>query len=174
MNKLNKNKWRTNICVRIFKIILPATILISATTANAAVCSPDVSSSLKQAQYNAMKQDAAQLEPIARNFMDDINQSLETIGCTDAWPVGNLGISLPSVDSIIKKTKEAAISKACSIAREKVSQLTGSISESIYIDMPVLGNVASGSVSTGTGSPSGSGATVNGNDVWSSISNSMK
>ncbi|EIV7688691.1 hypothetical protein MA092_002761 [Salmonella enterica] len=174
MNKLNKNKWRTNICVRIFKIILPATILISATTANAAVCSPDVSSSLKQAQYNAMKQDAAQLEPIARNFMDDINQSLETIGCTDAWPVGNLGISLPSVDSIIKKKKEAAISKACSIAREKVSQLTGSISESIYIDMPVLGNVASGSVSTGTGSSSGSGATVNGNDVWSSISNSMK
>ena len=53
MNKLNKNKWRTNVCVRIFKIILPATILISATTANAAVCSPDVSSSLKQAQYNA-------------------------------------------------------------------------------------------------------------------------
>lgn len=55
MNKLNKNKWRTNVCVRIFKIILPATMLISATTANAAVCSPDVSSSLKQAQYNAMK-----------------------------------------------------------------------------------------------------------------------
>ncbi|EHY01728.1 putative exported protein [Escherichia coli DEC15C] len=106
MNKLNKNKWRTNVCVRIFKIILPATILISATTANAAVCSPDVSSSLKQAQYNAMKQDAAQLEPVAKNFMDNINQSLETIGCTDAWPTGNLGISLPSVDSIIKKRRK--------------------------------------------------------------------
>ncbi|MBZ4207634.1 MULTISPECIES: hypothetical protein [Klebsiella] len=174
MNKLNKNKWRTNVCVRIFKIILPATILISATTANAAVCSPDVSSSLKQAQYNAMKQDAAQLEPVAKNFMDNINQSLETIGCTDAWPVGNLGISLPSVDLIIKKTKEAAISKACSIAREKVAQLTGNISESISIDMPVLGNIANGSVSAGTGYTSGSAATVNGNDVWSSISNSMK
>ncbi|EAS2498114.1 hypothetical protein LEX56_004743 [Salmonella enterica] len=174
MYKLNKKKWLTNICVHIFKIILPATILISATTANAVVCSPDVSSSLKQAQYNAMKQDAAQLEPVAKNFMDNINQSLETIGCTDAWPVGNLGISLPSVDSIIKKTKEAAISKACSIAREKVSQLTGSISESISIDMPVIGNIASGSVSTGTGSSSGSVATVSGNDVWSSISNSMK
>lgn len=174
MYKLNKKKWRTNVCIHILKIILPATILISATTANAAVCSPDVSSSLKQAQYNAMNQDAAQLEPVAKNFMDNINQSLETIGCTDAWPVGNLGISLPSVDSIIKKTKEAAISKACSIAREKVTQLTGNISESISIDMPVLGNVASGSVSTGTGSSSGSGATVNGTDVWSSISNSMK
>lgn len=102
MNKLKKNKWRTNVCNCIFKIILPATILISATTANAAVCSPDVSSSLKQAQYNAMKQDAAQLEPVAKNFMDNINQSLETIGCTDAWPAGNLGINLPSVDSIIK------------------------------------------------------------------------
>lgn len=174
MYKLNKKKWRTNVCVRIFEIIVPATILISATTANAAVCSPDVSSSLKQAQYNAMKQDAAQLEPVAKNFMDNINQSLETIGCTDAWPAGNLGINLPSVDSIIKKTKEAAISKACSIAREKLSQLTGNISESISIDMAVLGNVASGSVSTGTGSSSGSGATVNGADVWSSISNSMK
>ncbi|EDH9952692.1 hypothetical protein CC620_12220 [Salmonella enterica subsp. enterica serovar Newport] len=174
MNKLSKNKWRTNVCVRIFKITLPATILISATTANAAVCSPDVSSSLKQAKYNAMKQDAAQLEPVAKNFMDNINQSLETIGCSYAWPVGNLGISLPSVDSIIKKTKEAAISKACSIAREKVSQLTGSISESISIDMPVIGNIANGSVSTGTGPSSGSGATINGTDVWSSISNSMK
>ncbi|MDT1786016.1 hypothetical protein QLF84_23870, partial [Salmonella enterica subsp. enterica serovar Oslo] len=63
-------------------------------------------------------------------------------------------------------------SKACSIAREKVSQLTGSISESISIDMPVIGNIANGSVSTGTGSSSGSGATFNGTDVWSSISNS--
>ncbi|SQD01695.1 Uncharacterised protein [Escherichia coli] len=71
-------------------------------------------------------------------------------------PTGNLGVNLPSVDSIIKKTKEAAISKACSIAREKVSQLTGSISESISIDMPVIGNIANGSVSTGTGSSSGS------------------
>ncbi|MCT4714083.1 hypothetical protein MUA01_03650 [Enterobacteriaceae bacterium H18W14] len=174
MYKLNKKKWRTNVRNHFFKIILPATILMSATMANAAVCSPDVSSSLKQAQYNAMKQDAAQLEPVAKNFMDNINQSLETIGCTDAWPAANLGISLPSVDEIIKKTKETAISKACSIAREKVSQLTGNISKSISLDMPVIGNVATGSVSTGTGSSSGSGATVNGADIWSSISNSMK
>lgn len=121
-----------------------------------------------------MKQDAAQLEPVAKNFMDNINQSLETIGCTDAWPVGNLGIRLPSVDAIIKKTKEAAISKACSIAREKVTQLTGSISENISLDMPVLGNVGNGGVSTGAGFSSGSGATFNGTDVWSSISKSMK
>lgn len=47
MYKLNKKKWRTNVCVRILKIILPATMLISATTAHAEVCSPDVSSSLK-------------------------------------------------------------------------------------------------------------------------------
>ncbi len=174
MNKCNKKEWRTNVRIHFFKIILPATILISATMANAAVCSPEVSSSLKQAQYNAMKQDAAQLEPVAKNFMDNISQSLESIGCTDAWPAGNLGINLPSIDSIIKKTKEAAISKACSIAREKVSQLTGNISKSISLDMPVIGNVASGSVSTGTGSSSGTGATVNGTDVWSSISNSMK
>lgn len=145
-----------------------------ATAANASICSPDVSSSIKQAQYNAMKQDAAQLEPVAKNFMDNINSSLETIGCTDAWPTGNLGINLPSVDSIIKKTKEAAVSKACSIARDRISKLTGNISESISLDVPVIGNVASGSVSTGVGSSSGSGVSVNGNDVWNSISGAMK
>ncbi|ECK0672380.1 hypothetical protein FQU54_26340 [Salmonella enterica subsp. diarizonae] len=159
------------------KNLIVSTIMffsIYATAANASVCSPDVSSSIKQAQYNAMKQDAAQLEPVAKNFMDNINSSLETIGCTDAWPTGNLGINLPSVDSIIKKTKEAAISKACSIARDRISKLTGNISESISLDVPVIGNVASGSVSTGVGSSSGSGVSVNGNDVWNSISGAMK
>lgn len=159
------------------KNLIVSTIMffsIYATAANASVCSPDVSSSIKQAQYNAMKQDAAQLEPVAKNFMDNINSSLETIGCTDAWPTGNLGINLPSVDSIIKKTKEAAVSKACSIARDRISKLTGNISESISLDVPVIGNVASGSVSTGVGSSSGSGVSVNGNDVWNSISGAMK
>ncbi|ECC5185006.1 hypothetical protein CS238_05370 [Salmonella enterica] len=149
-------------------------LLMYATTSNASVCSPDASSSLKQAQYNAMKSDAEQLEPVAKDFMSNINRSLDTIGCTDAWPVGNLGISLPSVDSIIKKTKEAAVSKACSVARDKVSKLTGNISESISLDVPVIGNVASGSISTGVGSSSSSGVSVNGNDVWNSISDAMK
>lgn len=162
--------------MRIKKLIVSMIMFFSiyATAANASVCSPDVSSSIKQAQYNAMKQDAAQLEPVAKNFMDNINSSLETIGCTDAWPTGNLGINLPSVDSIIKKTKEAAVSKACSIARDRISKLTGNISESISLDVPVIGNVASGSVSTGVGSSSGSGVSVNGNDVWNSISGAMK
>ncbi|EAV3187976.1 hypothetical protein E1B13_23495 [Salmonella enterica subsp. enterica] len=162
--------------MRIKKLIVSTIMFFSiyATAANASVCSPDVSSSIKQAQYNAMKQDATQLEPVAKNFMDNINSSLETIGCTDAWPTGNLGINLPSVDSIIKKTKEAAVSKACSIARDRISKLTGNISESISLDVPVIGNVASGSVSTGVGSSSGSGVSVNGNDVWNSISDAMK
>lgn len=162
--------------MRINNLIVSTIMFFSmyATAANASVCSPDVSSSIKQAQYNAMKQDATQLEPVAKNFMDNINSSLETIGCTDAWPTGNLGINLPSVDSIIKKTKEAAVSKACSIARDRISKLTGNISESISLDVPVIGNVASGSVSTGVGSSSGSGVSVNGNDVWNSISGAMK
>ncbi|ECE0793763.1 hypothetical protein GK48_27770 [Salmonella enterica subsp. diarizonae] len=162
--------------IRINKIIVSVIMFFSmyATAANDSVCSPDASSSLKQAQYNAMKSDAEQLEPVAKGFMSNINRSLDTIGCTDAWPVGNLGISLPSVDSIIKKTKEAAVSKACSIARDKVSKLTGNISESISLDVPVIGNVASGSISTGVGSSSSSGVSVNGNDVWNSISDAMK
>ncbi|WP_407579541.1 hypothetical protein [Citrobacter koseri] len=145
---------------------------IYTTTANAAVCSTEASSSLRQAQYNAMKSDAEQLQPVAQDFMSNINQSLETIGCSDAWPTGNIGINLPSFDSIIKKAKDAAISKACSIAREKVSELTGSLSESVSIDAPYIGNIAGASVSTGAGSSSG--ATVNGTDVWSSISDAMK
>lgn len=170
---LRSNKIKPQIIKRAF---LPIMMLISlsATTANAVVCSPTATSSIKQAQYNAMKQDAAQLEPVAENFMDNINKSLETIGCADAWPTGNLGINLPSYDSIIKKAKDAAISKACSLAREKVSSLMGNISESVSLDVDGLGTIASGSVLTGVGSSSSSGANVNGTDVWSSISDSMK
>ncbi|MEC5343168.1 hypothetical protein ABRZ24_11255 [Brenneria populi] len=174
-NNIKKNEQSSIIKI---KYILPFAIFMSlaATNASAAVCSPTVESSMKQAQYNAMKNDAAQLETVAEDFMSNINNSLETIGCTDAWPTGNIGINLPSFDSIIKKAKDAAISKACSLAREKISSLMGNISESISIDMPVIGNVASGSISTGTGSSSSSSVNVNGSstDVWSSISNSMK
>ncbi|WP_072033812.1 hypothetical protein [Dickeya chrysanthemi] len=156
--------------------IFPILISVSTSNASAAVCSPSAELNMKQAQYNAMKNDAAQLDPVAKNFMKNVSNSLDTIGCTDAWPTGNLGINLPSVDSIIKKTKEAVISKACSLAREKVSQLTGSMSENVSLDMPVIGNVASGSLSTGTGSSSSSSINVNGasTDVWNSISNVMK
>ncbi|WP_226376157.1 hypothetical protein [Pectobacterium quasiaquaticum] len=160
------------------KYILPFVIFMSlaATNASAAVCSPTVQSSIKQAQYNVMKTDATQLETVAEDFMSNINNSLETIGCTDVWPTGNLGINLPSIDSIIKKTKEAAISKACSLAREKMRDVMGNISESISIDMPVIGNVGGVSVSTGTGSSAGGTVNVNGDstDVWNSISSVMK
>ncbi|HCN3695777.1 TPA: hypothetical protein N6T03_002607, partial [Escherichia coli] len=98
-------------------------IAVMTTTANAAVCTPAMETAVKQAQYNAMKIDAAQLEPIAEGFMANINSTLDTIGCTDVWPTGSIGINLPSFDTIIRKAKEAAISKACSIAREKMNSV---------------------------------------------------
>ncbi|EAN6189716.1 hypothetical protein EJS37_24730 [Salmonella enterica] len=154
-------------------------ITLMATNANAAVCSPAMETAVKQAQYNAMKIDAAQLEPVAEGFMTNINNSLNTIGCTDIWPTGTIGINLPSFDSIIRKAKEAAISKACSIAREKMNSAMGNISESVSFDVPGLGDIAGGSISTGTGSSAGGNINVNGNstsgsDVWNSISNAMK
>lgn len=117
-------------------------IAFMATTANAAVCTPAMETAVKQAQYNAMKIDAAQLEPIAEGFMANINSSLDTIGCTDVWPAGSIGINLPSFDTIIRKAKEAAISKACSIAREKMNSVMGNISESVSFDVPGMGNIA--------------------------------
>ncbi|EHK5629699.1 hypothetical protein IS012_004511 [Salmonella enterica subsp. enterica serovar Ruiru] len=154
-------------------------ITLMATNANAAVCSPAMETAVKQAQYNAMKIDAAQLEPVAEGFMTNINNSLNTIGCTDIWPTGSIGINLPSFDSIIRKAKEAAISKACSIAREKMNSAMGNISESVSFDVPGLGDIAGGSISTGTGSSAGGNINVNGNstsgsDVWNSISDAMK
>lgn len=114
-------------------------IAVMTTTANAAVCTPAMETAVKQAQYNAMKIDAAQLEPIAEGFMANINSTLDTIGCTDVWPTGSIGINLPSFDTIIRKAKEAAISKACSIAREKMNSVMGNISESVSFDVPVWG-----------------------------------
>lgn len=119
-------------------------ITLMTTTANAAVCTPVMETAVKQAQYNAMKIDAAQLEPVAEGFMTNINNSLNTIGCTDIWPTGSIGINLPSFDSIIRKAKEAAISKACSIAREKMNSAMGNISESVSFDVPGLGILPEG------------------------------
>ncbi|EJU7771360.1 hypothetical protein KAB52_002278 [Salmonella enterica subsp. salamae serovar 4,12:e,n,x:1,6] len=167
---MNKRKY---ISFLIFSITLMTT------NANAAVCTPVMETAVKQAQYNAMTIDAAQLEPVAEGFMTNINNSLNTIGCTDIWPTGTIGINLPSFDSIIRKAKEAAISKACSIAREKMNSAMGNISESVSFDVPGLGNIAGGSISTGTGSSAGGNINVNGNstsgsDVWNSISDAMK
>ena len=154
-------------------------IAVMTTTANAAVCTLAMETAVIQAQYNAMKIDAAQLEPIAEGFMANINSTLDTIGCTDVWPTGSIGINLPSFDTIIRKAKEAAISKACSIAREKMNSVMGNISESVSFDVPGMGNIAGGSISTGTGSTAGGCINVNGNsttgsDVWISISDVMK
>ncbi len=55
----------------------------------------------------------------------------------------------------------------------------GNISESVSFDVPGMGNIAGGSISTGTGSTAGGSINVNGNsttgsDVWNSISDVMK
>lgn len=144
---------------------------IFTTQANAAVCSSAASTYISQAQNQRISEDAQKLSAVSDNFLNNIQSSLSTVGCTDAWPSGNIGLSLPSFDSLIKKAKDAAISKACSLAREKVSEAMGNISQSVSLDIPYLGNVASASVSTGTSSSAG----VTGVDsVWDSISNAIK
>lgn len=171
---------------RILQLMLATSLLGAASFANAAVCSPTVGTNMAQAAIDNQKMDNAQLEAVSTGFLDSIKNSLDTIGCTDAWPTGSIGLSLPSYDSIIKKAKEAAISKACNLARDQVSKVMTKVNNQVSLDTSSipglseigLGNIG-GSISGGTGSSAGvnTSGNVGGSstsDIWNSISGAMK
>lgn len=171
---------------KILQLVFATSLLGMAGAASASVCSPTVGSDIVNSSLNNQKIDAANETAAAEGFLSNIKNSLDSIGCTDAWPSGSIGLSLPSYDDIIRKAKEAAISKACNLAREKVNDVMGKVNNQVSLDTSSipglseigLGNIG-GSVSGGTGSSAGvnvSGNTggVSTNDIWNSISGAMK
>lgn len=171
---------------RVLQLMLATSLLCTASFASAAVCSPTVGRDVAQSVINDQKRDAANEAAVAEGFLDNIKNSLNAIGCTDAWPTGSIGLSLPSYDSIIKKAKEAAISKACNLARDQVSKVMSKVNNQISLDtsnIPGLNEIGLGnigaSVSGGTGSnigvnTSGNVGNTSTGDIWNSISGAMK
>lgn len=171
---------------RVLQLMLATSLLCTAGFASAGVCSPTVGTNIAQAAVNNQKMDNTQLEAVSKGFLDSIKNSLDTIGCTDAWPTGSIGLSLPSYDDIIRKAKEAAISKACNLARDQVSKVMTKVNNQVSLDTSSipglseigLGNIG-GSISGGTGSSAGvsTSGNVGGSstsDIWNSISGAMK
>lgn len=171
---------------RVLQLMLATSLLGAASFANASVCSPTVGTSIAQAAINNQKMDAANEAAAAEGFLNNIKNSLETIGCTDVWPTGSIGLSLPSYDDIIRKAKEAAISKACNLAREQVSKVMTKVNNQVSLDTSSIPGISEiglgsigGSVSGGTGSSAGvnTSGNVGGSstsDIWNSISGAMK
>lgn len=171
---------------RVLQLMLATSLIGVASFANASVCSPTVGTNIAQASVNNQKMDAANEAAAAKGFLDSIKSSLDTIGCTDAWPTGSIGLSLPSYDDIIRKAKEAAISKACDLAREQISSVMTKVDSQVSLDtssIPGLSEIGlgsiGGSISGGTGSStglstSGNVAGTSTSDIWNSISGAMK
>lgn len=171
---------------RVLQLMLATSLLCTAGFASAGVCNPTVGTNIAQAAVNNQKMDAANEAAAAEGFLNNIKSSLDTIGCTDAWPTGSIGLSLPSYDDIIRKAKEAAISKACNLARDQVSKVMTKVNNQVSLDTSSipglseigLGNIG-GSISGGTGSSAGvsTSGNVGGSstsDIWNSISGAMK
>jgi hypothetical protein len=167
-------------------ILLASGMLGFTGVASASVCSPSAAGAIVQSSIQDQQMDAKNEQAASDNFLSKISSSLDSIGCTDAWPTGSIGFSLPSYDTILRKAKEAAISKACGLAREKVSEAMGNISNQVSLNtsnIPGINELGLGSIggglSTGTGSSAGGSVSLNGSsvstsDIWNSISGAVK
>lgn len=177
------------------KILIPmimGILLASSGTAFAkSACSENAARAIGQSSINAQQADAKKYKDILDAFSDyeKLKQQDEIPGmpgvsaksCMDAWPKGNFGFSLPSIDDVINGVADAAIKKACDAARSQISKATSGLSSGVYLNtgipgMPQIG--ANGSLGTGS-SPgldingSGSGGSAGENAIaegWNQIS----
>lgn len=72
--------------------------------------------------------------------------------CMDAWPSGGFSFSIPTIDSVIKGVANAAIKKACNAAKEKVQDVTGSLSNSYFLNTGIDGMPSIGARTSNSGS----------------------
>lgn len=71
--------------------------------------------------------------------------------CLDSWPSGGFNFQIPTLDSVIKGVGDAAVSKACGLARDKVGSAVSGISGDFRVPSTIPGLPSIG-VSGGVGS----------------------
>ena len=142
------------------------------------VCDPGVGQTLATDYMNKASRDKTAIDELAELNKPAIESAQDSYSCSDIWEGANVSISFQKVQDLIKKAGQALVSKACSAARDKITEATSSVSQKVSLNtsnipgLSDLGMGTIGSVSTGTGS---TGYTVNGQSVsMANISNLLK
>lgn len=129
--------------------------------AAAAYCSPDIANAIGQNSIAGQKYNKQiSSEPwttYAKTEQAEDDSELSSLGitatsCMDAWPSGGFSFSIPTIDSVIKGVANAAIKKACNAAKEKVQDVTGSLSNSYFLNTGIDGMPSIGARTSNSGS----------------------
>ena len=135
--------------------------LVMSNHAMAAYCSPDIANAIGQNSIAAQKyQKQISADPwttYAKTEQSADDSTLSSLGitatsCMDAWPSGGFSFTIPTIDSVIKGVANAAIKKACNAAKEKVQDVTGSLSNSYFLNTGIDGMPSIGASTSNSGS----------------------
>lgn len=156
-------------------MVLAGTSIPITASASTGYCAPSVGAAISSETLKAQQQANSIASDINALNQSEIDASNNTFSCSDAWSNPSISISFQNVMDLLKKAGQAAISKACNAAKEKISEATRSASQKASLNtsnitgLSDLGLGTIGSVSSGTSGTGG--VSVNGSTTtWSSIS----
>lgn len=165
------------------KIVMAISLLslsiVNFAHADSTYCAPSVGSGIVSQAVQRIAEDKANIENMSAQHKAEIDASNSSFSCSDVWSAPSVSVSFQNVVDLLKKAGEAAVSKACTAAKEKISEATASASQSASLNtsnIPGLSSLGLGTVgNVSTSSSSTSGISVNGsNTTWSQISQLTK
>lgn len=159
-----------------FSIALAGGIPLTASASG--YCAPSVGALISQNTLNKQNRIDETVEEINARNQAQLDASNSTFSCSDVWSSPSISISFQNVVDLLKKAGEAAISKACQAARDKITAATSEASQKASLNtsnIPGLSDLGLGTIaSASSGTSSTGGVTVNGTSTtWSSISSLM-
>lgn len=139
-----------------------------AAVGNASIAAQQADNQANKDLYDVFKKSTVDPTDSTNSGLDGISS---VSSCMDAWPSGSFNFSIPTIDSVISGVANAAISKACNAARDKISSATSGLSDGASLNTGIPGMpTISASSSVGTGS---SGVTSNATSQATAAVNSV-
>jgi hypothetical protein len=114
-------------------------------------CDPAVAKKMVE-QFKAVQSDQdATFEPLLKHIKKVVEQSMVNLSaCVDlSWP--SMKISYPTMDMIIRGIAQGLQRKACSVARDAISEQTSKLNGSFYFNTRIPGVPDYGISTSGTG-----------------------
>ena len=125
-------------------------------------CDPKIRQAIINAALTAQAVDAAANRQVEGHINDQPQNADQLMSCVGSfWP--NLNIGFPTMDQITKAAKDYVVNKACTEARQQLSNVTAPITSmgGMWGSIPGL-NVPSTGGSVGSGGSNGSCVIING------------
>lgn len=156
-------------------LMLIGASLLPTTNAFADNCSSNVAQGIINAAATAISQDQQR-----EKHASDLSSDDSILGCSDVFPTGSLGISLPSISSVLKNIAEKAMNQACDAARNAIQSQVEKATTSVTLNTSMikgfsslgLGDINLGTAGISGGTGSSSSLTINGGG-WSNLSSAI-